>query len=291
MNQPQEPGEPHGPSTPSTLLVIPYFDGDRGLPDRPLTGVFYYCPSIVVSGTPSRFEFTPGQPMDVTVDVVNHGAGTSVAATSVVVWWAEPTTGFATLNWFGQEVVAVPSHGAYVARTRPITGTIPAGAPNHLCLLARATALSSSLPPDTTPDPINEPHWAQFNLMAHTVAPGETGFAFSWLAGNPGGTGARYELRVRPADADALGRLTEVLEARPSAMPDMALTIEEGDGPRLAIELDGGEQRRVHLRGDLTQGLEPGTFTAVEVAQFDVTDDPEGVPVGAIGLLLRPGSD
>jgi hypothetical protein len=36
--------------------------------------------------------------------------------------------------------------------------------------------------------------------------------------------------------------------------------------------------------------MEPGTFAAVEVAQFDITDNPEGVPVGAIGLLLRPES-
>ncbi|MEU7297979.1 hypothetical protein AB0A76_33115 [Streptomyces exfoliatus] len=70
----------------------------------------------------------------------------------------------------------------------------------------------------------------------------------------------------------------------------MALSIEEGDGPRLSINLDGGEQRRLHLHGNLTEGMEPGTFTAVEVAQFDITDNPEGVPVGAVVLLLRPES-
>ncbi|NEB27779.1 hypothetical protein G3I62_01390 [Streptomyces sp. SID14446] len=281
MNNPEIP-------TPSTQLVIPYFRGDRGLPDRPIPDPWYYCPSIRVTGTPGPFTFTPGSPMDVTVDVANYGAGTSVAAASVIVWWADPTTGFTTLNWFGQAVVAVPSHGTHVARTKPITGTIPASAPPHVCLLARVTALASTLPQDTTPDPINEPHWAQLNLTTHPVTPEQTDFAFSWQAGNPGKEGASYRLLARPADERALQGLALALGATPVTMPEMDLRIEEGDGPTVTVELDAGEQRRMHLSGNLTQELRRDTFTAVEVAQFDITENPDGTPVGAVGLIIHP---
>lgn len=274
--------------TPSTRLVIPYFKGDRGLPDRPIIDPWYYCPSIRVTGTPGPFEFVPGNPMRVTVDVTNHGAGTSVAATSVVVWWAEPTTGFTTLNWFGQDVIAVPSHGTHVARTRPIEGTIPASASPHICLLARATALASSVPPDATPDPINEPHWAQLNLTTHRMAPDQNNFSFGWVAGNPGRARSSYVLRVRPANERALEILGHALGARPVSTPDIALAIKGADGTQLMLDLDGGEQQPLHLTGQLPEPLEQDTFTAVEVVQLDVTENPDGVPVGAVGLIIRP---
>lgn len=281
MNNPETP-------TPSTQLVIPYFHGDRGLPDRPIPDPWYYCPSIRVTGTPGPFTYTPGSPMNVTVDVANYGAGTSVAAAGVVVWWADPTSGFTTLNWFGQAVVAVPSHGTYVARTKPITGTIPASAPPHVCLLARVTALASSLPQDATPDPINEPHWAQLNLTTHPVEPEQTDFAFTWQAGNPGTERASYRLLARPADETALQSLAHSLHATPVTMPDMDLRIEEGEGPVATVDLDGGERQDMHLSGTLSRALDRGTFTVVEVTQFDVTENPDGVPVGAVGLIIQP---
>lgn len=71
-------------------------------------------------------------------------------------------------------------------------------------------------------------------------------------------------------------------------MPEMDLRIEEGDGPTMTVELDAGEQRRMHLSGNLTQELRRDTFTAVEVAQFDITENPDGTPVGAVGLIIHP---
>lgn len=277
-------------ATPSVRPVIPYFPGDRGVPDRPLPDPWYYCPSIRVGGTPGPLVHVPGGDLTVTVDVRNLGLGTAAALVDVVVWWAEASTGFATLHPFGQDVVPVMSHGAQLATTRPMRNAIPAGTTPHVCLLARAAALLSSPPPTAVPDPANQPHWAQLNLTA-AEPDHDNGFDFSWLAGNPGRGRGRFELRARPAGRRELRGVAEVLGADAVDMPGMELSIEGGDGPCAALELAGGEQRRLRLRGRLADRLERGTFTAFEVAQFDVTQHREGVPVGSVGLIVRPAGE
>ncbi|NUT46766.1 MAG: hypothetical protein HOV94_05515 [Saccharothrix sp.] len=280
--------EGHDTPRPSTYLVIPYLPGDRGAPgtDRPVhaPAIWWLCPSLHVTGTPGPGVFEPGKPMNITVDVANFGTGTGAAVVSVVVWWSRPSTAFTELHWFGQDVIAVPSHGA-VASTRPMTGAIPVDAPPHVCLLARATALASPLPPGGVADPINDAHWAQHNLDAVTVPAGQPDFPFrfAWSAGNPGADPARYQVSARPSGPRTLEALAEMFRAHPVRDADLRLLIGDAEGPQ-SLELPGGAQQDMLLSGVLGTPLEPGTFTAIDIVQVDVTDEQR--MVGAVGLVL-----
>ncbi|MFE5326806.1 hypothetical protein ACFRCG_10500 [Embleya sp. NPDC056575] len=287
--------DPHRdvPAPPSTYLVIPYFPGDRGDPktDRPVPApaVSYACPSIHVTGTPAPGVFRPAEPFRVAVEVANFGVGTSAAAVSVIVWWSTATSGFTDLRWFGQAVVAVPSHGGR-ATTVPMTNSIPADAGPHVCLLARATAVNTPLPAGAGPDPVHDPHWAQLNLVTAPVPPGQAPFPFdfAWSAGNPGARTARYVVSARPTGAVVLRTLARTLDARPVVADDLRLVVDGEEGPRV-LELEAGESRELRLAGILGTPLERGTFTAIDIVQEDVTGDGDGDGriVGAVGLILR----
>jgi hypothetical protein len=148
-------------------MVIPYFPGDQGRPgiERPLKTpplktpvISYLCPSIavLVGRVPGPAVFTPGEDLEVKVSVANYGGGTMNAIANVAVFWSVPTTGFTNPTPLGQQPVIVSTHGG-VETTPVIKGHIPAGAPNHICLLARVTAPGDSLQ-NTTIDPVNDRH-------------------------------------------------------------------------------------------------------------------------------------
>src|SRR4051812_40615837 len=96
--QPHTHDEREGQADTRPHLCIPYWNaalGAGGTWDtgdvRPLPGsvVSYLCDSIHAG------PYTPGQPLDVVVDVRNAGGGNAASIATVVVYWADPTAGFA----------------------------------------------------------------------------------------------------------------------------------------------------------------------------------------------------
>jgi hypothetical protein len=161
----------------------------------------------------------------------------------------------------------------------------------HVCLLARATALATSLPPSAAPDPINDPRWAQLNLNAVIVPSGEAAFDFELWAGNSSAEPVTYGIVARPANEVALEALTAFTQTRAVFTPDTKVRIAEVDaesneGSRLQIELGPSESRRLRLTGHLAAPIADGTFTAVEVEQYDLRQERV---TGSLGIVLQPG--
>ena len=136
--------------------------------DRPLPGsvISYLCDAIHAS------PYTPGDPLEVVVDIRNSGGGSSASVATVVVYWADPTVGFAKPTFFAASSVAVPPSRSApsVTSTAVMRATIPATAPPHICLLVMASHPQD--PAGKVADPVGDRHWAQRNLVAVTVAPG-----------------------------------------------------------------------------------------------------------------------
>src|SRR5262249_38228589 len=150
------------------FLSIPYWEAPRFAGDavdigtvRPLPGgtISWDCQAIHAS------PYTPGTVLNVRVDVRNSGPGNATAIPTVIVYWSDPTVGFAHPLFLGATTVAAPPmrdrfQPGFVT-TAVISGTIPAGAPDHICLLAVVThGLDKA---GSVPDPINDRHWAQRN--------------------------------------------------------------------------------------------------------------------------------
>lgn len=275
-------------------LVIPFWAGDKGQPglERPIGPpyVAWLSPSIEVNGTPGLSTFTPGVALDVRVRVDNWGTGTKAAAVTVTVWWADPTTAFTTKTLLGQTAVPVPTRGGS-QQSPPINGTIPASAPPHVCLLAMASCLGDA-PPTLTPDPINDRHWAQRNLQ---TVPAKMMSAPTplWVT-NPADDDREFEVRLERVQTERLHRLAELLQLRAAEQispgglaltdPETGNTIArlDGDGTQTPVDLKGGERMPLILSETEIEGLEPGTFFAVEVLQ---TADHETL-IGSYGYLI-----
>jgi hypothetical protein len=281
-------------------LCIPYWttpimsggSWDRGL-ERPLPSavVSYACESIHAS------PYTPGQPLDVTVDVRNSGGGNSAAIATVVVYWAVPTVGFAKPNFFGATAVDVPPNrnSPDMATTKTLTGVIPASAPDHICLLACVSHAQDRA--GTTCDPVSDRHWAQRNLLAVAAGPGAP-VLIPIMVANPIDAAMALELHVGPVDARRGQRVAQETQTEFSDQRARVRLLDEQGGPvsdegvriQAAMDLGPLAERSYQLLIELDADLGQGRSTAVEAELL--TNDDERRVVGSLGVaLLPPGGD
>ncbi|MBN9099971.1 MULTISPECIES: hypothetical protein [unclassified Pseudonocardia] len=293
--RPDEPGrgDDQQPDT-RPYLCIPYWtdpitdggswdDGSRrGLPAQVLS---WACPSIHAG------DYTPGRPLEVTVEVRNSGGGNAAAAATVVVYWADPTVGFAKPTFFAAATVAAPPDRTTpaTATTATMTATIPATAPAHVCLLAVV-----SHPQDRAgkaADPINDRHWAQRNLMAVAAAPGAPALP-RFAVANPRTEPATFQLRAGAVD-ERRARAAAQATGLELADTGFRVRILDADGAGVAgpgtvaataVDLEGLERRDFQLLAEVDGDLAAGTAVVLEVLL--VTGNGEGDVVGSLAVQL-----
>ncbi|MQA35908.1 hypothetical protein [Modestobacter roseus] len=234
--------------------------------------------------------YTPGQPLEVSVDVRNSGGGNSAAMATVVVYWADPTVGFGKPTFLAATVVPVPPSRTTpaVTRTPTMRGTIPAGAPDHVCLL-----VAVSHPQDragTVCDPVGDRHWAQRNLTAAPVAPGAPALLPLAVA-NPLAEEAAFLLVVRRVDGERARRVAAETGTVPGEGA-LLVRLLDSDGAQVgrggrSAHLDLGlgprEQRRFSLLVEVGSDLEPGVSLGLEAELFEQSGERV---VGSLGMAL-----
>jgi hypothetical protein len=257
-----------GPDEVGTWLVIPYFEDDNGT-ERPVPSakaISYLCRSIVVDGQPGVFALRRGQPMQVTVDVANWGAGSLPAVAQIRVWWSDPTVGFAAAHPFGQAVVIVPPDGKPV-RSDVMIGTIPETAPNHVCLLANVAAPLDGAGKSAVPDPAGDRRWAQANLT-EVVAAADGSFEMPFLAGNPFDAAASARIALRPLGEAELGLMSHMVQRDVRTLQPENVAITAPDGPAGdLVELAPRSQTPLVLRGSFPDGVPEGVEVHLALTQ------------------------
>jgi len=246
--------------------------------------VHYLCDAIHAG------PYTPGRPLDVTVEVRNSGGGNSAAVVTVVVYWADPTVGFATPTFFAASVVVVPpSRTAPASTTTPkMTAVIPASAPPHVCLV-----VAISHPQDragTVCDPVGDRHWAQRNLQAAAVAPGAPAL-LPFMVANPFDREGSFNLKVGPADRRHAERVAREVGTEPGDVPatlrlldtDGAQLGEDGRQVRASLGLGPREARRFQVLVEVGADVPPGQSVGLEAYLLDQSEDHV---VGALGMVL-----
>jgi hypothetical protein len=285
----------HPPDT-RPYLCIPYWTSpitaggkwDTG-EERPLPGavVSYACESIHTS------PYTPGENLDVTVDVRNSGGGNSTAVATVVVYWTPPSVGFAHPTFFAATVVAVPPSRttAASATTATMSAVIPSTAPDHICLVACV-----SHPQDkagTVCDPVHDRHWAQRNLQAVVAAVGAPAVV-PIMAANPFADAMVFEVRIEPVDEQRARLVAQEFHADPSQIRARLRLLDEhgsavaeaGERIQAAVELGPLDQRHFQLMIELDTDVPRGQGAVVEAGLFGQTDD-RGL-VGSLGVVILP---
>jgi hypothetical protein len=271
-------------------FVIPYWSssgpgdsGDNG-DTRPLPGniISYLCPSIQTS------PFSPGERLDVKVEVANFGGSNVPSQAQVTVWWADPTTGFVVSpdKLIGFQMFAVPPRGGRA--TSPIMSKeIPASAPSHICLLTRVSHQFDRA--GSIIDPVNDRHWAQRNLAAVVAQPGLP-IKFIFTAGNPLKMDARFLLVVNPVSEERLWLIANELRMKPIDFEGL-VELEDTDtgefmegGKPLEINLVAGEQRKINLHIHSLVEIGKGQFMAVDIVQ--INEETKNV-IGGLGITIR----
>jgi hypothetical protein len=290
--KPRTPKDKHPDTRP--FLCIPYWTTplaaggkwDTGQ-QRPLPAavVSYACDSIHASA------YTPGQPLHVSVTVRNSGGGNDAAIATVVVYWADPTVGFAKPTFFAASVVAVPP-GRNVpssASTPSMTATIPSTAPAHICLVVVV-----SHPQDragTVCDPINDRHWAQRNLQAVQAAVGAPTI-IPLAAANPFATKKFFELQIGPADERRARRVAQAFATEPSDVRPR-LRILDSDGAALtdsaarvqtSLELGPLGRRHLQLMIEPDDEVRPGQSAPLEAELLDKLK--QSLIAGSLGVVV-----
>jgi hypothetical protein len=292
---PNEPGSDDGPGDTRPYLCVPYWETPRFPGDpvdigqvRPLPAgvISWECPGIHAS------PYLPGQELQVTVGVRNSGHGSATVVATVVVYWADPTVGFAKPSFFGATTVAVPTMRdpmapGFVSAT--LSGVIPATAPNHICLLAYVTHSLDQA--KAAADPVGDRHWAQHNLVAvsTTISP----MIVPFVAANPFDTEGLFELRVRALDRRALELFALRMKFEPSeAQPRLQLVdglgrpvTDRTSEAQTQLALGPHGRRRYSLMLELDQRLAPHQLTAIEVVLYQSKDQQR--PVGSLGIVVR----
>ncbi|MCU1474148.1 hypothetical protein [Amnibacterium sp.] len=281
-----------GPPDTRPYLCIPYWDApltaggswDDGQ-QRPLPTavVSYLCSSIHASA------YEPGEPLTVSIDVRNAGGGSAASVVTVVVYWADPTVGFAHPNFFAATTVSVvPSRTAAMStRSAAMTAVIPASAPGHICLLVAVSHPQD--PAGTVCDPYEDRHWAQHNLVAAPL-PSGGGAQFFFNVTNPFAEKQGFLLIVRQE-----GKVSELVEKElgvsvaQDVHPTFALT--DGDGKALTeqsdevvhqLALDGRKPQAFGLAVGAGTTVEPGQAALLEV----ILQTENERPCGSLGLAL-----
>jgi hypothetical protein len=290
------PSEPEPPGDTRPFLCIPYWTTPLGSgeawdngQERPLPGgVLSYACDAIHAGP-----YTPGMPLDVSVDVRNSGGGNSPAIATVVVYWADPTVGFAKPNFFAASTVQVPTtrNAPSSATTPKMRSVIPDTAPDHICLL-----VSVSNPQDragTVCDAINDRHWAQHNLMAVHVGV-DAPVVFPLTIANPFAEGRTLELVVGPIDERRASAVAGKFETEASGMAarlrllnaDGAPVSKPGPQAQISVQLGPLEPRRFQVRIEIDSDLPRGQSAAVEAQLVD--PDRDRRPVGSLCVVLLP---
>jgi hypothetical protein len=297
---PQKPRSDKGPGDTRPYLCIPYWEAPRSSGDsvdigqlRPLPSgpppsgvVSWECPGIHPG------PYSPGEQLQVIVDVRNSGGGSATVVATVVVYWADPSVGFAKPTFFGATTVAAPtmrdpSMPGFVSAT--LSGVIPATAPDHICLLACVTH-SLDLA-GTAPDPINDRHWAQHNLIA--VSPHIFPVILPFIVGNPLAAEHVFALTMRPLDRRSL----EAFALRKNLEPgqgQIRLSLMDGLGHSLTdvsneahipIILAPHGRQRYALRLEVEMKPSPHELLAIEVLLYHGKDQQK--PVGSLGIVIN----
>jgi hypothetical protein len=294
---------PSGPDQPTAWLVIPYFSGDVGRPgtERPLTdakAISWLCPSIVVDGQPGVFAFERGQQISLTVAVANFGYGGIGALTRVTVWWVDPTVGFTAAHPFGEVAMLVPADGVPVTSPE-IRYTIPATAPRHVCLLARATTaldgtsatktLADGTKVAAPPDPVNDRHWAQANLT-EAVAAADGSFEVTLEVANPFAEPMLARFDTGPlshVESGLLGRMLgqDVAAAAPDRI--QLASADDDEVLRHGAQLAAGERLPLTLHGHMPAVGENGSYLKIVAALARQGED-EGL-TGSLGVRVSGG--
>ena len=271
-----------------TTPLTPVGKWDNGQ-DRPLPPaiISYACDGIHPGA------YVPGQNLDVSVDIRNSGGGNSPAIMTVVVYWADPTVGFAKPKFFSATAVAVPPNpGAAVSgTTAKMTAVIPADAPPHVCLV-----VSVSHPQDkagTVCNPVADRHWAQRNLMTSQAAVGAPTIIPLNVA-NPFPSAKEFALVIGPVDERHAERLAEMFQTQPS-LPAATLRLLNAEGAAVSpagrqtlaqIQMGPLEQRPFQLLVDITSDIPAGHSMALQAQLLDLSQDRR--PVGSLGVILLP---
>jgi hypothetical protein len=288
--------QPGGPSDTRPYLCVPYWiaplipggkwdDGEL----RPLSadpGVISYACNAIHTGP-----YTPGQPLNVTVDVLNSGGSNSPAIVTVAVYWADPTVGFAKPNFFAASTVVAPSSrtGPSTVTTPVMTATIPASAPDHVCLV-----VSVSHPQDragTVCDPMNDRHWAQHNLQAVKASTSGPTILPITVA-NPFPSGGMFDLVLEPADARRAQLLAAKFRAEVSGVGVELLLLnaqgapvsQAGQQTHAPVQLGPLAQQQFRIAVELDGRLLPNQIAAVEARLLASGQD--GRAVGSLGTVL-----
>jgi hypothetical protein len=213
----------------------------------------------------------------------------------VRVWWSDPSTGFTTLNLFGQDTLAVPTGGT-VRRSNPIVGTIPNSAPAHVCLLVNVWSPLEAPAASTAINPTNDRHWAQLNINDLTATVGEP-FQFVFWAGNPLPRAATFEIEAGALAREALPMFERVRRTETVRIERPSLRLreirrtrdvvgrEEATRSQSRLTLQPGERRPLALTGELPVDMEPGTSTVFEIVTIGIGGDEREV-LGSIGLFV-----
>ncbi len=283
-----------GPPDTRPYLCLPYWttplapggSWDNG-EQRPLPSavVSYLCPAI----RPGPYR--PGHPLSVTVDVRNSGGGNSAAMATVVVYWADPTVGFATPRFFAATAVSVvPGRTApLTATTATMTATIPVSAPEHICLLVAVSHAADRA--GKAADPVGDRHWAQRNLVAVPAAPAAPALVPLTVA-NPFAEGGAFFLQLRPTEFDQARLVARELGTSPTDASvtirlldlDGALVAEEGRDVSLAMDLGGHEKREFQVLLDLPAELDEGRSVGIDALLFSSEEQ----LCGSLGLVVVP---
>jgi hypothetical protein len=248
--------------------------------------ISWECPGIHAS------PYSPGEALQVTVDVRNSGGGSATAIATVVVYWADPTVGFAKPTFFGATTVAAPtmrnpSTAGFVSAT--LSGVIPAAAPDHICLLACVTH-SLDLA-GMAPDPINDRHWAQHNLIA--VSPKIYPILIPFTAANAFAAEHVFSLRVRQLDRRSLETFAHRMNYEPGEGQIRLLLMDwlgrpvtdRSDDTQIPIALGPHGRHRYVLRLEVEPSPSPHQVLAVEVLLYHGTNQQR--PVGSLGIVIH----
>jgi hypothetical protein len=169
-----------------------------------------------------------------------------------------------------------------------VSAVIPSAAPNHICLLACVTH-SLDLA-GTAPDPINDRHWAQHNLIA--VSPKIYPVIIPFIAANPFATQHIFALRVRALDRRSLEALALRMNFEPGE-GQMRLRLIDGLGnsisdhsndAEISIALAPHGRHRYALRLEVEPSPSSHQIVAVEALLYLGTDRQR--VVGSLGIVV-----
>lgn len=289
--------------TSNPWIVIPYFVGDEGRPgQRPLSIIpqpiiSWLCPSIKVQGvgyTTVPGSYLPDKPLEITVDVDNRGVPT--AQVTIDLYWADPSTGFASPNFVISKTFPVAGRSVAGPTRSPKMIWTPESSkiPPHFCLLIHATAFPPEpFPGSSTPDPVNDRHWAQYNLQS-AILPTSNKLTSVFWAVNPAVESAAFTLMVRPVAEEGLKMIARMVKAEPVAIKNKQLALNrvtedsnarESREPSLVLELNRGERQPLVVSAQALK-LDSHQFTAFEVIQTRLGAEKDGAITGSLGIVV-----